>query len=275
MKKTNRNNLPKYITCVIDEYTSHDSEVPVEHRYSITELLNPVKETLLKRKYFDVIERDYSDFIEVMFGSAFHAMFENSKDDYVHELKMEYVHDGITIVGKIDLLDEENEEIIDFKTSSVNKVITKNFDENIKQCIAYAWLRKKTSFKYTNKIKLVYFMKDWKKMLVDVKSDYPKSPIYIYEKTLTTEDYEEIERYLLNKVKMLENNEIPDCTDEEMWKTPTKYALYKKQDSKKAFKIVESLSDVDVPHEKVEIRPGEKIKCNSYCVVRRFCEQSK
>lgn len=272
--KTNNFNLPDFITNVIDKYQP-DEKKPVEHRYSITELLLPVKEIYLKRKYWDYIITDYSDCINTLFGSAFHSLFENTEDSYVHELKLEYTFNNVTIVGKIDLLDENNEEIIDFKTTSVNKVITNNFDENIKQCIAYAWLRKKIYNVYTQKIKLVYFMKDWKKMLVDVKQNYPSSPIYIYEKQLTTDDYINIESYLLNKIDMLENNNIPDCSNEEKWKND-KYALYKNSTDKKASKVVDNLDDVDKSqYEKIEFREGESLKCNKYCEVKMYCEQKK
>jgi hypothetical protein len=65
-----------------------------------------------------------------------------------------------------------------------------------------------------------------------------------------------------------------------MWEKPTMYAV-KKVGNKRATRVFETYEEADlaanVSHggEKyeIEIRPGERTRCESYCLARDFCKQ--
>jgi hypothetical protein len=70
----------------------------------------------------------------------------------------------------------------------------------------------------------------------------------------------------------------PECTDEERWAKPTTWAV-QKPGAKKAWRVFNSFMTA---HELAERsnemicveRPGSNPKCESYCDVRKFCDQA-
>jgi len=70
--------------------------------------------------------------------------------------------------------------------------------------------------------------------------------------------------------------ELPLCSDEEQWAKPTVYAVMK-EGRKSALKLCSSEEEartlLDEKGTYLQVRPGEKTRCESYCQVRDFCEQ--
>jgi hypothetical protein len=72
------------------------------------------------------------------------------------------------------------------------------------------------------------------------------------------------------------DDEIPSCNPEERWDKATKYAV-KKEGRKTAIRLLddkkaaESMAGELGKGHYVEPRPGESVKCQSFCLCCNFC----
>lgn len=279
MKFTNKLNLPEPFI----NYYNKDTHEIVENKYSVTELLAPVREILLKRKYYNRIEVDVADIIPAMFGSAVHHILEvntEKTDDTLPEEKITCEIDGCVISGRCDLINLKELTIEDYKTCSVNKVIKEDFEDWWKQGLIYAYIYFKSKGIIIRKIKFYAIMKDWSK--VRVSGNYPKSAVYVYEYNIQDSDYDFIEKWLKNKLNIINSGILPECTESERWYTGTKYAVYKKVADKKASIVCDTETEAhNYIRNKcdgaglIDIRKGESLKCKYYCDVCKFCSQYK
>jgi hypothetical protein len=82
--------------------------------------------------------------------------------------------------------------------------------------------------------------------------------------------------------ELLPDNMLPECTAEERWEQPSKYAV-KKEGRKAAVKggVLQSLEEAEGlvktlgDGHSIEHRPGESTRCAYYCRVKDFCHQAK
>lgn len=108
--------------------------------------------------------------------------------------------------------------------------------------------------------------------------------LYIYEFEVTEKDLEEIEKFIFDKISLLErfencpSNELPLCSDSERWADGEKWAVMKKG-RKSAVRVFDTesdakamLSNLDNLHF-IEHRPPIARKCADYCLVCDFCNQ--
>ena len=280
MKQTNRLNLPEALVNFDNgEYTYN------ENRYSVTELLKPIREIKLTRKYYNDIEIDVADKIPAIFGTAVHYIFEkNTPNDsnLKPEFKLECEIDGVTIAGIIDLLDLRNLVINDYKTSSVSKITKQDFDDWKKQGLAYAYLVFKKHGLIIRKLKFYAILKDWSKLKAVNGGNYPSAPVYVWEYDIKDSDYDYIENYLRGKIALLKSNELPMCTDTEKWYTGDKYAVYKNASDKRASIVCDTEQEAhDYITNKcngagiIDVRKGESLKCKYYCNVCKYCKSKE
>ena len=277
MKITNKLNLPETFANFYDN--SEDKGI-IQNRYSVTELLKPIQEIILFRTNYDKIKRDLTDLVPAIFGSAVHYILEkNTKpsETLLSEYKFETDILGKIVVGKCDLLDLEKLEIIDYKTSSVSKVKIGNFDDYYKQDMIYAYM---TYLKFGVKIKRLknyILMKDWSKLKLYKISDYPTSPIHIWEYEVQDSDFDYIEKWLKQRIRDIDAG-IVNCSEEETWYSGNKFAVYKNKGDIRAKKVFDSLTEAELykvenKFEYIEMRKGENTKCLYYCDCKEFCEQ--
>lgn len=272
---TNNLGLPQ----VIVDACKEENHEPVEKRYSVTELLKPVREIVLTRKYHKILTCDVSDLSNALLGKGVHKVFEVLNKEGSAEERIEYtLENGYTISGIIDLWDEENLTIIDYKTCSVSKVQKQDFDDWVEQALCYAWLKLKKDKVYVDKVKVIALIKDWSKIRASTDPYYPKSPFYVHEVKVTDYELRIIETKLRFKIDQLincENNDLPMCSDAERWFTGNKYAVMRKG-AKKAYKLVDTLKEAeiissDLDNSIIELRKGNYTKCDFYCPVRKWC----
>ena len=266
---TNKLNLPGVFAKIVS------SKKPMNHRYSITELLSSTKEIKLTRKYWDSIEVDVSDCVNMLFGSAVHKVFEENSPFEESEVKYEVQFGEDTVVGIADNVVDDT--ISDYKTATTSKKDFTDYEDQIK---AYALLRFKKYGVITRKGIAYVLFKDWSKIKAQTSSNYPSSPIYVHKFDINDSDYDYIERKIKNKLKELNSEEVPNCTDEERWYTGTKYAVYRNASDKKAAYVTDSEDDAhnyitnkcDGAGE-IQVRKGEYLKCKLYCNCNKFCDQ--
>lgn len=273
MKYTNKLNLPEVF---VNIYRDRDTKEPIPHRYSVTELLSPIRVIKLSRVYYKEIEEDISECIPALFGSAVHKIFEEHSNKEEAEVKLEYQIGEDIIVGVIDHVKDDL--IEDYKTCSVSKVTKKDFSDHELQIKLYAYLRFKKYNIITRKGKLYYLMKDWSKVKATYSSDYPKSPVYTHEFDIQDSDYDYIEGFIHDRLALINQDLLPSCSDEEKWYTGTKYAVFKKAGDKRAAIVCDTEQEAhDYITNKcdgageIEVRKGNYLKCDLYCNVSKFC----
>ena len=286
MKITNKNNLP----LPVYEALLWDPEyIPVEKRYSVSDLLAPIQETILKRKHWGEIEEDASGMIWALFGQGVHAALEGGVFDkegkikshvLFSEKKWEYDFGGCTVVGKADLVCKENGKIVlyDYKVTSVWGIVFNSQNEAWRrQLNLYNWLLYKCEGIKADRLRVFAIIRDWSKRRSIAEKDYPKSQTAVLDFPICK--FEKIEKFVKEKLELLCAKKIIDCTEEEKWAKPDRWAV-KKKGKKRALRVLDSKEDAErYIHNSgggyIEFRKGENGKCANYCVAAPFCEQRR
>ena len=281
MKVTNKYNLPD---AIVKALTSDYQFKP--YQFSVTTILSGIKSFLLAKRHQNEIEMDASEGINMLFGTAVHNIFEGKQNE--DELAEEYikvqVNDLYKISGKFDLYNIKTEEITDYKTCSVWKIKFKDYDDWRKQLLIYSWMLKNSGFNVKS-AKITALIKDWKKnelKLAKIKGEsYPETPIINVLFDFFEDDYEEIEKWIVNRFNQIQNAEllsdddIPICSEEERWYTGDKFAVMK-GNNKRAIKVCDTEEEAEEylkldSSYHVEYRKGKNKKCEDYCNACEFC----
>lgn len=277
MKVTNRLGLPAAFVNAVSVRRHNEPGC-----YSATTLNKGVKEIILTDRHFDELEADAADSVWAVWGTAVHALMESQKDENFHEEKFEVPLSKSKITGQVDSYDMENATIFDWKTASVWKVIKADFADWKAQGMTYAWLMRQKGLP-VKKCRFVALLKDHSKTKAQTDSTYPQSPVFVYEFDVTEDGLKETGERLLKKVaeveaaSLLEDKDIPICSESERWAEPEKFAVMK-EGRKSAVKLFDNEGDASAMAAElgakhyVERRPGVSRKCEGYCPCREFCE---
>ena len=202
---------------------------PIPNRYSVTEILNPPQIVYLSRNF------DYYCFplnlVWRTYGSAVHSILEpygeddedetpNLGDRFIGEKKKEIAIDGVTLVGKPDLYDI-NEDIL--------------WDYKLKKAYAVKKLKhgdfKTKDFYQTNIYAGLFFPKTKKIMLECIVSDWTRR-VQKYDKLNRVEDIEvpilptANINYLVKECLRIhkaaqDSGEFQPCSYEDVWFSPS------------------------------------------------------
>lgn len=248
--------------------------------YSATTLLKGACETILTDRHFDEIEIDVADCVWQIWGTAVHSIFEKSGIEGLKEESFEVPVSDSTVTGRVDLFDEKNNILYDWKTASTYKVSFNDFEDWRKQGLIYAWLMKQNGL-IVKKCRFIALLKDHSKSKARKDGDYPKKPVWNYEFDITEEALAEIEKFIVSKVQELETEskladwEIKPCSAEERWASEDKWAVMK-AGRKTALKVCGSEAEAkeklaELGGTEIEFRQGESRKCEDYCNCKDFC----
>lgn len=271
MKITNKLGLPSAFVNIANEQREYKDK-----HYSVTTILKPTRMILLDRRYNDEIEQDVSDMIWAIWGTAVHHVLEQADDKNMTEFRLEqHIKDGYYLTGQIDLYNNDTCAIEDYKTASVWKVIYKDFDDWDKQGLMYAWLLISNGI-HVEEIKFHALLKDWSASKARYDSNYPEHSIYTHTIKVTTQALQTIREYIYARFDEIitneTNKELPLCTPEERWATPTKYAHMRKG-RKSAIKLYDEYPNITLgKDEYIDIREGEDKRCMEYCNVCKKCD---
>ena len=280
---TNKLNMPEaYVKAI--QNSRHNEEGCL----SATTLLKGTKEIILENRHFDEIVIDASDEVWSVFGTATHSVLEHQEDDAFKEEKCSVDVLDYKVTGKVDRDDLAHETLEDWKTTSVWKVIYHDFEDWKKQGLIYTWLLRQSGLNVRH-IRFIAFLKDHSKSEAKKKADYPQAPVYIYEFDPTEDELTHIEAYIKEKVFEVSANaekpddEIAECSPEQRWSTPTKWAVMK-EGRKTAVKVCDTeeealnfIDELEKDKDKhfVEERKGVDKKCEDYCPCAAFCSYYK
>lgn len=269
--------------------------------YSVTELLQPPRITQLRKRHAKelfarpVTDEEIRKSLKAFMGTAIHSAFErnlyqaanqNPKLGLLVEKKLwEPILDR-KIVGKLDIYMPGV--VYDLKTTSVWKYILGGTEEYAEQLNLYAYLLRKINLP-VNMLRIILFFTDFMDRDVGVKQGYPGDRIVeVKINDLWTPEVQQqkVEAMVQKHIdaEKLSDDQLPDCTQEEIWAQPTKYAV-KWSGGKKALKVCEtqaearacalSKKDSNGNCPDIEVRQGKLTRCEDYCDLHEWCPQWK
>lgn len=280
MKITNKYGLPEaFLQAVLnDKYSRGDAD------YSATDLINAPRIVHLKRRHDAEIEEDVSDRIWSLFGRAVHSVLESA--DVKNAIQEERIHADIlgrTISGASDLYDASGK-ISDYKTTSVfTTMFGSRTEEWTAQLNIYGWLFRSIGFE-VNALEIVVMYKDYRPAESKRMSDYPPAPaeaisieLWPFEKQ---QSYIEERLQLMIDSEDVSDDELPECSPDDMWEKAPKWACVK-AGNQKASKVCDSeeeamawIGSQKKPEQfTIEYRAPARTRCESYCPASAFCSQ--
>lgn len=274
---TNDFNLPEAIYNTI----AAGIHPPKEGRISVTDLIGPPLIRQLKMKHWDKLTEDVSDRLWALLGSATHYVLEKgSPDSGIAEEKLTMERDGVTVAGVADLLHDGV--ISDYKITSVYSFLLGDKPEWERQLNVYSYMYGEYGFEVES-LRIDAILRDWSrnKWMLDKGGKYPQIPFQSVR--LRHWWLEEQSQYVSDRIRLHKSDTPPECTPDEKWARPTTYAV-KVKGLKKAARVLQSQEEAEVwikEHEEsgkkytVEVRPGENVRCQSYCPVRAVCPYNK
>jgi|TARA_R100001129_G_scaffold185776_1_gene175076 hypothetical protein len=290
MKVTNRLGLPQPIVEVLsrDNYSKGDAD------FSVTELIDSPRQKALTNRHRDEITVDCIDLIYQFDGKAVHSILEGaevSPDVGIIEERLSVEVGLYTVSGAIDYYDVKRGVIQDYKRVSTWEVVMGIKEERYRQLNLYAHLARANGW-VVNGLEIVYLFRDWSEARANREPDYPPDRAMRVDIPMWTP--EATEQYLKDRVKahvatrILADDDLPDCTAEEMWLDETVYAVMR--NGRKS--AVRATNDKGVKFKSrgeaqrwiqsnaqndsslyIEQRLGEPRRCLKFCNVANFCNQ--
>lgn len=284
MKITNRLNLPRAFVSALenDPYDIGSADI------SVTSLIGPPQIRRLRVQHEDELEVDASELLWALEGQASHAVLAQAQSSEVVERRLysEFNSESgrFTVSGQMDNLELSSGTLSDYKRTSVWTVTHGPREDWVKQLNIYAELARRNKI-VVRRLQIVATLRDWSRAKHRQYPDtYPPQPVVVLPVPLWDESF--TQAYVNARLDLHFGSAVPDCTPQERWEQPGKWALMK-DGRQSAIKLEDSeaeLSDwaqrrgIDPqkpPHSMVH-RPGVYVRCEEpYCPVRHFCPQLK
>lgn len=283
MKLTNKLNLPQPIVKAVsnDGYNSGDCDI------SVTSLLKPPQMLALEKKFGDELEEDVSDRIWSLLGQVVHGILERAEETAIAEQRLVIEVDGWKVSGQMDRFLLKEGILQDYKFTSVYKVRDGVPEEYAKQLNIYAHILRKHG-RTVNQLQIVAILRDWSKNQYVREGDpYPAQQVVLLDVPIIPD--EEVAAYIAERVAVHKAaaSQSPEelavkspCSAEDRWARGDVWAVMKKG-QKKASRLCQSEEAANLALEAlgagyyIKFRPGESIRCRSYCLAAPFCEQYK
>lgn len=285
MRITNHTGLPEPLVKAVDV----PPRIYPPKTVSVTTLTRPAQIQGLTKLHDDQITEDAADRMWALLGTLLHDVLERHArglQDTIAEQRLELEIDDWTITGQYDLseLILEGETLTDWKLTSIYALKESDAKPEWEaQLNCYAALLKHHGRNVT-KAQIVAIGRDWSKMRAKREPDYPQKGVVI--KPVTLWEPNKVYAYMKHRLMLHKNAQAgiwPDCTPEERWERPAKWAIMKKG-NKKATKLCDdsseakrwidnNVADSHLHLYNIEERPGQSIRCESYCAVSEFCRQ--
>ena len=238
---------------------------------SVTTLLQPAWMVYLQDRHWDEIVVDPMSLLPAALGNAWHE--EAAKCDPgggMSEARIEVPIGDWTLTGQPDYWDPDV--IVDRKTAKVwSRVFGK--PEWEQQLNLYRWLIHTATGNLIPRLEVHVLYTDWTDRGAMRNADHPRKRFEVIEAPVWGIDT--ADRFIEKRLSALEKAIVDPCTPEERWERGEWWAVMKPQrktavkrcgDEDEAYQIAKSITGGYVEH-----RPGEKIRCKSWCNVSQFC----
>lgn len=198
---------------------------------SATSLIRPIQEVVLLDRHYQEVEKEANEMFDALVGTAIHESLQKmpERGGEMRELRVGTVIKEVLVTGQFDYI--RDGKIGDYKTTKVGSYIfgDKEFEYVAQLSIDRYLLKEDPRFRLEisdiGEITLMFM--DWRDREFTTKKygfldapGYPNKTMKIDFKLWT---YEETERFLLRKVtdykiaSLLDNHELPACSDKERW----------------------------------------------------------
>lgn len=314
-KYSNVNNisLPMAVWLARDEY-QHDDRTNV---ISVTSLLKSIRQIVLNTrvpKGDSVLMEDISNRLASRIGTSLHNSIElswtenykqalldlgypkravervviNPEPEEVGEDSIPLYFEKRTekqvgnwiISGQFDLIYDH--QVQDIKSTSVFTYINRTNDlKYSQQGSLYRWLNPDLIKKGDMAIQFIF--KDWNKNMVNNDPRYPKLPVL--EHTVPLMSVAQTDTFVLGKIMEIDKylqvreEDIPLCTDEDLWRRDTQYKYYSKPDAKRASKNFDNMADAQLHLANKGVGEVREVKSQPtaclYCPCASICSQYK
>lgn len=316
MKITNTSNIPLSLAVwlLADDYDYNNDPTYI----SATSLMKPLKQIVLgsRVEQDDKITPDLDDFIARSLGNSVHDSVEKAwlqgptkaltalgyPSNVIDRIKVnpppeELTDDTIAVYIEQRAI----KEIAGWKLGGKFDFVAEGIVQDIKTTSAYAWVfgtrdddfaLQGSLYRWLNPdkitedfIRINFVFTDWQRAQAAYKEDYPNSRIM--SKDIPLMSYQDTEKWILTKLKQIDKykNEpeknVPECTDEDLWRSEAKYKYYSdpNKTSGRSTRNFKSLAEankykVDKGKGTVITIPGEVKRC-LYCKAFPICEQRK
>lgn len=279
MKFLNRSNLPPHLFAVLKAAYENDvyDGPKGEKTISVTQLISPPQKLKLEKEHAADLEMDVLDTVPALLGQALHHILERAgaaAPTLVPERRLAAVHDGWTISGKTDLYETKDQELIDYKNSSVWTYVFGKIEWE-QQLNVYRWLSERNGHP-VQKLSIGLFCGDWRRGEAKRSPDYPARvvsiPVVVWSMDATTDFIDAC----LKRHRAALDGRVVECTPDERWAKPTTYALMK-PGRKTALAVGTDEAAVRAmatgAGHTVEVRKGESVRCKDYCGAAPWCRQ--
>ena len=236
MKITNEAGLPKavydWIVKTQGEYTKGDADI------SVTELINPPRVRILKKRLKDKIVIDAEKLLNVTVGNCIHAGIENATKTGHAERRLSVTVDSWKLSGGMDHFEDGT--LTDYKTANKWKTVLSDdgrIEEWEKQLNVYAHILRENDHPVSH-LQIWAYFKDWNRgefgryqkkgeiFRPNLSCGYPEAewlsiPLVLWEP-------EKARAYIEERVKLHRDAEddLPECTRDEMWDGRGRCARY-------------------------------------------------
>jgi hypothetical protein len=272
MKLTNRANLPQAIVDAVtnDSYSKGDAHI------SVTGLLRPPRLAILEKCHEDALTEDAADRIWSLLGQSIHTILERANRVAISERRLSMNVEGWIVSGSMDLYEEEDR-LVDYKITSVWKLIKGDFGEWEDQLNLYSVILRHHGH-VPKKLQVVVILRDWSKREAERDSNYPQAQVVNIDIPLWSD--ENAMKFMRERIILHKQAEIrlPECTPKERWAQSDIWAVMK-PGRKSAVKLHSNpedanrhASEIGQGHYVVH-RVGQSVRCKSYCRVSKFCTQ--
>lgn len=255
-----------------DGYTRGESHI------SITGLIAPPRIRVLEKLHKKEIVEDVSDRLNVLLGQLMHLLLERANNTALSEKRFYAELEGVKISGQLDAIYDSGL-VQDYKLVSLYSVKDGVKPEYEQQLNCYAALLRLNNVT-VNKLQLVCVLRDWSKGAAQRDETIPQAQCIILDVKVWPEAkaLEFIrERIRIHKAA---NTTLPECTAEERWAVPDKWAVMAKKGASRSLKNhddkeMAEMHAAQVKGAFVELRKGKNNRCEGYCSVSQWCEQFK
>ena len=316
-KYLNTNGVPLSVAVWLatDDYDGNSSD---SKTISVTSLLKPLKQIVLAARIPQTdIAHEISGNISSSLGSAVHTAIElawksnykkaladlgypqrvidlvriNPTDQEVEdangdiipvymEQREQKLIAGWTVTGKYDFIIEGRLE--DFKSTSTYTFTSGNNDEKyILQGSLYRWLNPNKITSDTMAIQFIFT--DFQAMLATPSN--PKYPKHrFHEHKLELKSLASTEAYVINKLGQIDHflnspeEDIPQCTDEELWRDPPKFKYYASgkispRSTKNFDTYIDAHAHKSAAGKGIVVEAKGTVKACKYCPAAPICKQ--
>jgi hypothetical protein len=284
--------------------------------YSATDLLKPIKSLILSREIknntLPTETMDIADLAPSRLGTAVHTDVERAwLENYEEALTaLGFPHrliESIAINPEIADPDRTNIYIEQRTAKQMGKyTISGKFDfviegrvRDVKTTKTYNWIHGGNNHKYMMQgsiyrwlnpdiitddfMSVDYAFTDWTPLQAQANKDYPPNRILSKDLELLpiqiTEDFVNERLNLIDSLTGKPQNLMPDCTPEELWQNPTKWAFYRKATNKKATKLYDIAQEAydansAIGNTGVVVERPSTPKFCTYCDASSICLQA-